>query len=68
VEVEASKRVFDLVNFDLLLRGFPSFKMVSFLLQFTLTNYEKKKNAMNSPTFLEISFIIQRESNNQIKI
>ena len=30
VEVEAPKPIFDLVNFDLLLRGFPSFKIVSF--------------------------------------
>ena len=30
VEVEAPKHIFDLVNFHLLLRGFPSFKMVSF--------------------------------------
>jgi peptide subunit release factor RF-3 len=28
--VEAPKPIFDLVNFDLLLRGFPSFKIVPF--------------------------------------
>ena len=46
--MEAPKPIFDLMNFDLLLRGFPSFKIVFFfLLQFTLTNFEKKKNVIN---------------------
>ena len=31
----------DLVNFDLLLRGFLALKLFLFLLKFTLTNFEK---------------------------
>jgi hypothetical protein len=38
--------IFDLVNFDLLLRAFPSFKMVSFCFNLHRLNFEKKKNVM----------------------
>jgi hypothetical protein len=44
--VEAPKPIFDLMNFDLLLRGFPSFKIV-FFFSSIYTNFEKKKNVIN---------------------
>jgi hypothetical protein len=48
--MEASKPIFDLVNFDLLLRVFPSFKIVSFCLNLHwLKLWEKEKR--NKPFF-----------------